>query len=83
MDGQALAYAELLHQQPGRFMGKVLLIIRQIKQVGLYPDARLLGGVQVNPVVKPHGLHDHPHLMIAVLPFSHHIQTQIDLSIGL
>ena len=81
MDGQALAYTEFLHQQSGRFMGKILLIIRQIKQVGFYLDARLLGNVQINPVMKPHGLHDHPHLVIAVSPPSQYIQSQINLSI--
>jgi len=72
---------ELIHQKLCSPVSQILLIGRQIEQVGLNPYARLAGPVQVNAVMKPNGLHDHPHFVVSVLAPAQHIQGQIDLSI--
>ena len=74
---------KFLFEKCCRLVYQIVLICRQKRKVGRHRNpARLIAG-NLQPVKQMNRLHDHPHLMITVLPFSHHIQTQIDLSIGL
>ena len=76
-DLYALFDVELLHQQAGCPVSQIILIYRQVEQVGGQADSRLLPLLNANLVIEIHCLHYHSYVMVAILSLSQYIQSQI------
>ena len=72
-DGKPRIHTKFFHQKRGGPVGQILLIVRQIIQVALHSDSLPCFPININAVMKAHCLHNHPYLMIAVLPLSQDI----------
>ena len=69
----ALLYMKLIHQKFGCLVNQVILIIRQIIEIGLNCNPRSFFIDQIDPVINTYRLHDHADLMIPVIPPSQDI----------
>ena len=74
-----VSYRKLIHQKLCRFVDQIILIGGQIIKIGFYLNPRRLRFTDLQIIMKPDGLHDHLHFMIAILSSAQHIQPKIDL----
>ena len=79
LNGHSILNLKLIHQKLCRFVDQIILIGGQIIKIGFYLNPRRLRFTDLQIIMKPDGLHDHLHFMIAILSSAQHIQPKIDL----
>ena len=65
---------KLVHQHLRRPVHEIVFVDRQKRQIGFQHDARPVGALQIDVVVKLHGLHDHADIMITVRALPQHVE---------
>ena len=68
---------KFLFEQRRRLVYEIVFICRQKRKVGRHGNPARLIAHNLQPVKQVDRLHDHPHLMVAVLSLPHHIKSEI------
>ena len=79
VNGKSAPDVKFLKQQIRSLIYQIIFIGGQIIEIRSDPDSFFVLLHQRKTIKNTHCLHDHPYVVVAVLPSSEHVQTQINL----